>query len=869
MNTQPGGVCPGLNDLKNGVGMRKLKGYIGALIVVMSLMGSILAGYALNITGTSAVINEFEKVTDVSGLYAHTDEKNYIEYNPASNYTGYSSQASYYNAPVPDRYYKSIQNGTVDILTKLGVPGHILYINGVEIGNINNIPFPWYVFACDYFYIYYENQNALTFYGGLVTIGVTSAHIVINDNVISLTLNGSPDTAIYPVNKLAVVYSPNNYDYSLGMADWGSATLYANNEYQFLQTTTDPFGVGTGNSWVNFSDNITSTQDLVRTVSIEGYNVSRYLVGFNGGSSPIVSPSLKVWGFFYPIYIQSDPYNGVDYDRSNRVNNYPFEYEHSDTSSITTNTIDLQNTSVGNYWDNNRWWFGQSGINTGGYPITIDGVEIVGIDVNVYGAQVATYKLSDILNTIVLPSGTTNISFDTGNTYGTVKAQLGDGTYTLYQTFPTNMVRIANVPGTVTDDLLDTKRNYGGEKAYYSVAAGLVDVYDYDGVKLFTSSLDNTYIQIFKKNPVNNALRWEGVTYEGGQGREGNGTWFFEPDRPNPFLNLTITTNGSIDNTYYMDISKGIAIKPSVQSVTWNNEYENGDIKLVFRAERTDLNYFNTFTVSGNNIAINYTNQHYYVSLNGGEAVDIGMWRSIVLDIDLIDGRLTAIPVRTFNSFSNVQLDSARINIGELVNAVPSASIAWGSTSNSLRFGVYSTEVFMDTYGVVMVNPTLNITNYFTDLNNFYRLKLFNFSVLGDSITINGVEGTVTGDSVTFGDDIYLKLKEMNVTYADGRVSVQDSHASIDLGTIVNNVISMNGVWYFQTDLLKGFTTQKMIYEWDWNGFIFDNIQFVVFYMGLALAGLIIGRRYATMTVIDYVVWGISMIVAISVQVIG
>ena len=94
--------------------MRKITGYIGALIIVFALMGSILAGYALNVNGETTVINDYEKVTDISGLYSYSQEKNYIDYAPASNYIGYQKNEQYYtNNGTPT--YKKIVNGTITI----------------------------------------------------------------------------------------------------------------------------------------------------------------------------------------------------------------------------------------------------------------------------------------------------------------------------------------------------------------------------------------------------------------------------------------------------------------------------------------------------------------------------------------------------------------------------------------------------------------------------------------------------------------------------------------------------------------------------------------------------------------------------------
>ena len=174
----------------------------------------------------------------------------------------------------------------------------------------------------------------------------------------------------------------------------------------------------------------------------------------------------------------------------------------------------------------------------------------------------------------------------------------------------------------------------------------------------------------------------------------------------------------------------------------------------------------------------------------------------------------------------------------------------------------------MDTYGAVMVNPSLDITDYFTDLNQFYKLELYNFSMYGDSITVNGVTGTVSNNQLTIGDDT-LMIKDLAIKYADNHAYIEDSNITIDLGEITDTVVSMAGVWYFQTELYRGFTDQKLVYEWDWSDFILDNTQFCVFYIGLALAGLIVARKLCVITITDYAVLIASFIIALTLQVIA
>lgn len=167
-----------------------------------------------------------------------------------------------------------------------------------------------------------------------------------------------------------------------------------------------------------------------------------------------------------------------------------------------------------------------------------------------------------------------------------------------------------------------------------------------------------------------------------------------------------------------------------------------------------------------------------------------------------------------------------------------------------------------------MVNPSLTITDYFPDLGQFYRLKLDKFATYGDTITINGTTYPVSNGTITVDNKI-VTLKNLYIEYANGDVTIKDDHVEINTGAIVSDTVSMTGTWYFLTDLERGYTTQKTIYEWDWGTFILDNTAFVVIYVGLLGVSLVIARRFCNLSITDYALMIISVIIAFSVQVIA
>lgn len=824
--------------------MRKLTGYIGAMIIVIALMGSVLAGYALNVNGTSTVMNEYEKVTDVSGLYTHSQEPAYIDYNPASNYIEYQTEIETFdNTAYKPTTFKNINNNTVRVYTDR------ITIDGLSVGRPYELP--WYAFVCDEFYIYYEQTSpeSIYFYSnqGIVQFDPSYTRIKIDIALPVISVNIHGTDYIFSNNTMALCYNSTDYDYLCQRQSDGAHNVYANNPEQIILTTTGPTGISVGNSWLNFIDHQTTTVNYVTLY--ESYNgINRYTIGANNSNYP--------WCIMYPKTVTNTVDLGINYTESNRVNNYLMETTYTGGSTQTvTQTLNLSpGMGLTDYWGYGsdlgqvpRMWRANS------MPYDYNGTNAY-IGMPTYTTQSTSgytdnlkfYNLFDILSYY-------NISADkqiTIKSYGNADYLLNNGE----SIGDNNFTKLLNSTFYGSPGFMDDKWY-----CIYNPDTQIFDYYDKNDVKVATSS--NCYVAFCGNSPMYGPI----TNYAGNiLGYYDFGT------RPAPHIDISyITQTGGTTTYHYSDITKGYSIKDdNVTNVVWNNEYSNGNIQILFRANDTIGTYHNDLIIGDNNISIDYTDGGYSVVLNGADPVAVGKWRNIVLNMDLRNGELYVIPVRTFNSFTNVETDNTNIFIGDLINPTPINIMEWAPTTNSLMFNVYSTSVFMDTYGVVMVNPTLNITDYFTNLDNFYQLKLYNISVVGQSMTVNGVTGNVTGNTVTFNDET-IQIKDMAITYADGHAYISDSHATIDLGAITDNNISMSGAWYFITDLMRGYTTQKMIYEWDWQDFILDNVQFCIIYIGLAIIGLLIARRYCTLTITDYALFLVSIVIALTVQVIA
>lgn len=842
--------------------MRKLTGYIGAIIIVFALMGSILLGYALNINGTTATVNAYDPVTDVSGLYTHSQEPAYIDYNPASNYINYSSKDIAYtnNAINPGAGINSIQMKKINTNCIITIQNKDVTVDGVPMGTFTTGGSIWreMFFSDNLVLSAQDNSNLFYFSAGLngtwLEILIDNVSLVLNNKNIIATgtdTNNIPFTYTIPYDNALVYWNGADFDYynnRTGSQYTGNIPAYlSDNEPIFSYCIFGSQNVTTTNQKAHYMVSGTDTiSTLFTTTAVSG--------GILHSDNVNIGASFHV---LYPKYVYETSL-GINYTESNRVNNYPIETDYDTYNTTSTASVDLSVMSAADYYTGTGYyWY----YNAGSYS-PVPGTTYR-YDVNYFG-NLKTYKLSDILSTVTIPVNTTTITI-TAPTY----------TYTQYEyvgPYDDNGHDIyLNIPNLVSKNWVNlgigsTYQSDSINNTYiYNLNTGIVEIYDSSNIKVGQDTPNNIYLTFLPKN----ATTWMTVNFWNypAWGQRTYTTTI--TGRDDPYLNLVFSTTGTVTNVHYADITKGYSIKnDNVSNTIWDNQYNNGNIQLLFRAETVGLNYHNDIIIGNNTISLNYNGNSYNVSLNGDDPVNIGTWRNIILDIDLVNGKLSAIPVKTFNSYTNVELMNTIIPVGDLVNPAPTNIIEWAPTPNSLMFNVYSTRVNMDTFGVVMVDPSLNIQNYFTNLNNFYRMNFYNFSTYGNTITINGQTSTVTNGTVTYEGET-LRLKDLNITYADGHTYIGDSNIEVDLGATSDYTISMTGAWYFQTMLEEGYTQLKTIYEWDWGAFILDNTQFCIIYMGLALVGLVIARRFCNLSIIDYSVLVVSAIIAFTVQVVA
>ena len=844
-------------------------------------MGTVVLGYALNVTNDDVTRDQYDFVTDVSGLYSHSQARTFIDYNPASNYTGFTGLDKYDNDTATG--YLTFKNFTGGNHTFVFEKATVT-IDGITQDAMVFNPVSYHLqFINEKFYIQYTptlDVNRLYIYGQDT-----------NTHYNKITLNVSGNTISYD----AITTSNINITGSVTTSNGNNLCYYSGSDWDYIQlrmynnSLTDNMTAYYSDQYPIYSagliyggDVILINENCYSLINNDFSSLNVYNQSDVNGTVYIVD-NLK-YGTAYetaiPRYVYYDVL-GIDYTESNRANNYLV----SNISGTQTGTVNLT-SGMSNITRPLNYIRLSSGYNSNEYNMQI---ESSGNPPHItrmqYDYDVFTFynpyctNLTNVLNNISITPGATTIQIT--NKIGTpITTPVYDNYYDAALKNDCNAVwfYVPETPlysdttnpvfnGYLTDN--DWTNTLGvNEKIVYDVTRQTADLYIND-VKIGTynpSDIKIMYggsqvrqvVHYDSANPINSRFSITG-SYA---------TTF------SPSITTVLNYSEYFEQTHYLDATKGVSVQNN-QNVTWSNGYENSDIQILFRMEQMNTSYQNTITVGSDIITIKAEDNYFYVKINSNDWVNVGNWRNIVLDIDTNDGIVKALPVRTFNNYTNVVLYSGTdVLIGELSDRQTVSSIIIGATTNSFTFSIYNTKVFMNTYGAVMIDPSVNVNAYFTNLDDFYKITYKNFTLTGNSITVNGQTFNVVDGKINLVDDGYItsweKLSDMEIIYKSGNTTMifKDTGVTVNLGETTDYTISFSGRWYFESNLYSGSETTAKEYVWHYAEFVVNNGQFVVIYLGLLAVCFVVARMFCTFTVSDYVLMIVSIIIVLGVQII-
>lgn len=317
---------------------------------------------------------------------------------------------------------------------------------------------------------------------------------------------------------------------------------------------------------------------------------------------------------------------------------------------------------------------------------------------------------------------------------------------------------------------------------------------------------------------------------------------------------LSVTVNYDV-TAHYLDTRYGVEI-PNDRTSTWSNGEKNGVTDIVFSTTSPDSTYSDTAklyitkgeTINTDEITIYRDENVNYVTVNDGVPIEIGTWDHFLLRIDTVTKALTIIPIETWSTFNDYLLSTVSMPIGSLNNSGDLTKIEWTAT-NSYRLQVTDTRVFLNTYGVILINPNIMIS----DLWPTYTRYMVNFTKVanvGDSITLGTETYPMEGNYLLINDK-KLDFTDLKIYYTKN--VAEDETVSWDLElkskgtTVETNVaqtyIGLNGTWYFNSGFYNVVTEETKEVFWD-SIYIFDYTIVGFFMLGImALMGVIFYKK--------------------------
>lgn len=809
------------------------KGLLGVLVVTLAISATILIGFALNVEQGTETRTDYDLVTDVTGLFEFSDQPQYIDYTPPSNYNGYSlssidgdPKTFTNNASINVRMIKDGSHSGVMKLT-----GSTLNITCDGITLWNGPYVSSYSPVCGWknghneinggnFYNYLGQTNPInwSYNNGTLIFGsktITSTYFWIISNL----------DEIYGMNGF---YGANSIYYVNDINDFYCATLGASILYQ------------DGNTAYIQGNNTSATFTIPNVTNVEHYN----LKSINNIASYHPVHSGTTYNFFYAIAPKEltkniIPSPGITYTESNTANNYPI----GTTSTSSERSVTLTGSLPQHRYDD---FYIQVSLNFPAPPAITTAV-------NYFFKNPYITTVSELIASLNAPEGTTDIILDT-RTSTTTFSSGGSSMFLANNVvfFPAS--KIIDGKGT-------TQGNQSGNFSYNAVYhndTGIVDIYR-------GSVLDGSY------PAASTYVAWGGTAIKRTDSYTSGNVLISSTEQagtitPATTANLKVTINATEFD--YIKISEGISINNANAAyyTSWSNApYTDAVIQILFRSPTAAGTYSNELTLSsGEKITITNGTGGASIQINDNEAVSIGQWRSFILNIDKEAGTINAIPVKEFGTFTQYSLYDTVIEIGS-IQIGTFTGINWSATSNSWQFLVVNTKVFMNTYSAVMTDPHIEISNYFTDLNNEYRLNLYSFALYGNSITINGEEYTVSNGYVTIDDQQY-KMSNLYITYENGKcfITFVNDRVTLDLGETTDYVLSFGGNWYFTSDLYKGVNKTVTLYNWKWDNFNISMDAAILVFIGCSAIGIAIVAKYKRISLLDIAIIVIAGICALS-----
>lgn len=299
-------------------------------------------------------------------------------------------------------------------------------------------------------------------------------------------------------------------------------------------------------------------------------------------------------------------------------------------------------------------------------------------------------------------------------------------------------------------------------------------------------------------------------------------------------LSLPYTSTLTKAPTYaYMLPSGGVTLAGNPNggyfSTIWNNDtttqYDNAIVNIVVQFTSNDILLIDNHWISKS---------------------FVGDFPAVMVSFNGLTGKVNLFPITSFTNFNEFTVsDTAISSLDHTVGIIDSLTFSkLSNTLEPLRWSVYSTTLFMDTYDTVMVDPSIDLANYWPDMES-YRYWFQSVALYGESVTINGQTFMLDDNESITIDYFPERLTNFYISYGvdnHAYITFNQSMRTYDLGEITDKVLSFTGIWYFNVGLYEGHETVKDVYEWA-GAFEGSANMVIILALGLIVVGTLVAKR--------------------------
>lgn len=337
---------------------------------------------------------------------------------------------------------------------------------------------------------------------------------------------------------------------------------------------------------------------------------------------------------------------------------------------------------------------------------------------------------------------------------------------------------------------------------------------------------------------------------------------------------LDVTVDyANIPTPMYMDTAAGVTVPGQAW---WSNGEANSRIDILTRGNGTMDIRMNLSDDVGEPPTVNSWLWIRYESTNTGKNISWGKsynsaewidiqdgtmslaaaWSSYLISVDLNAGKIDVVPVyfTTFRNYTPSDAGGVTVDIPASESTARVINFEDASNKFDLNFGIVGTAVWMDSYGVIMSNPFINVSNYFD--YPIYKVGFSGFTVTGDYVKVNSQQFNVEDGNIVI-DGRTVRLKDLTVEVGETTV-IRAGDVSADLGATTSQNIQFYGNWYFTAQLYEGVETTQDRVEWTPDIYAFTTNQTIAVYLGMLVLGVIVASRLQTLGFADYAVVAVA-----------